>query len=41
MEIDTETALKIARLSRIRITDAESEDIKKDLNKIVEFVGLE
>ena len=32
MEIDTETALKIAKLSRIRITDDESDDIKKDPN---------
>ena len=38
MEIDTETVLKIARLSRIRINEAESADIKKDLNRIVEFV---
>ena len=38
MEIDTETVLKIARLSRIRITDMESADIQKDLNRIVEFV---
>ena len=38
MEIDTETVLKIARLSRIKITDIESADIQKDLNKIVEFV---
>ena len=38
MEIDTETVLKIARLSRIKITDSESSDIQKDLNKIVEFV---
>ena len=38
MEIDTETVLKIARLSRIKITDDESNDIKKDLNRIVEFV---
>ena len=38
MEIDTETVLKIARLSRIKITDTESADIQKDLNKIVEFV---
>lgn len=38
MEIDTETVLKIARLSRIKITDGESSDIQKDLNKIVEFV---
>ena len=38
MEIDTETVLKIARLSRIRITDSESADIQKDLNRIVEFV---
>ena len=38
MEIDTETVLKIARLSRIKITDSESSSIQKDLNKIVEFV---
>ena len=38
MEIDTETTLKIARLSRIKITDTESDDIQKDLNRIVEYV---
>ena len=38
MEIDTETVKKIARLSRIKITDIESADIKTDLNRIVEFV---
>ena len=38
MEIDSKTVLKIARLSRIKITDSESADIQKDLNKIVEFV---
>ena len=38
MEIDTETVLKIARLSRIKINEGESTDIQKDLNKIVEFV---
>ena len=38
MEIDTETVLKIARLSRIKINDIESADIQKDLNRIVEFV---
>ena len=38
MEIDTKTTLKIARLSRIKITDTESDDIQKDLNRIVEFV---
>ena len=38
MEIDTETVLKIARLSRIKIADSESADIQKDLNRIVEFV---
>ena len=38
MEIDTETVLKIARLSRIRIDEGESADIQKDLNRIVEFV---
>ncbi len=38
MEIDTETVLKIARLSRIKINDTDSSDIQKDLNRIVEFV---
>ena len=38
MEIDTETVLKIARLSRIKITNSESSNIQKDLNRIVEFV---
>ena len=38
MEIDTETVLKIARLSRIKINEGESADIRKDLNRIVEFV---
>ena len=38
MEIDTETVLKIARLSRIKITDRESTDIQEDLNRIVKFV---
>ena len=38
MEIDTETVLKIARLSRIKITDSESSNIQKDLNRIVELV---
>ena len=37
MEIDTETVLKIARLSRIKINEGESADIQKDLNRIVEF----
>ena len=38
MEIDTETVLKIARLSRIKIIEGESDDIQKDLNRIVEIV---
>ena len=38
MEIDTETVLKISRLSRIKITDSESANIQRDLNRIVEFV---
>ena len=38
MEIDTETVLKIARLSRIKINESESADIQKDLNRIVDFV---
>ena len=39
MEIDTETVLRIARLSRIKINEGESADIQKDLNRIVEFVN--
>ena len=39
MDIDTETVLKIARLSRIKINEGESADIQKDLNRIVEFVN--
>ena len=38
MEIDSEKVLKIARLSRIKITDSESNDIQEDLNRIVQFV---
>ena len=38
MDIDTETVLKIARLSRIKINEGETADIQKDLNRIVEFV---
>ena len=38
MEIDTETVLKIAKLSRIKINESETADIQKDLNRIVEFV---
>ena len=38
MEIDTETVLKIARLSRIKLSNSEYTDIQKDLNRIVEFV---
>ncbi len=38
MEIDTDTVLKIARLSRIKINESETADIQKDLNRIVEFV---
>ena len=38
MEIDNKITLKIARLYRIKITDTESDDIQKDLNRIVEFV---
>ena len=38
MDIDTETVLKIARLSRIKINERETADIQKDLNRIVELV---
>ena len=38
MEIDTKTVEKIARLSRIKISESETTEIQKDLNRIVEFV---
>lgn len=38
MEIDTETIMKIAKLSRIKISEKDTTSIKKDLNLIVEFV---
>lgn len=39
MEIDTETIMKIAKLSRIKISEKDTTSIKKDLNLIVEFVN--
>ena len=38
MEINTETVIKIAKLSRIKISEKDSAGIEKDLNLIVEFV---
>ena len=38
MKIDKNTINKIARLSRIKLEDKESEDYIKDLNHILEWV---
>ncbi len=38
MKIDKNTINKIARLSRIKLNDKESEDYIKDLNSILEWV---
>ena len=38
MKIDKNTINKIARLSRIRLEDKESEDFIKDLNSILDWV---
>ena len=38
MEIDTETIMKIAKLSRIKISEQDTVGIKKDLILIVYFV---
>ena len=38
MKIDKNTINKIARLSRIKLDDQESEDYIKDLNSILEWV---
>ena len=38
MKIDKNTINKIARLSRIKIDDQESEDFIKDLNSILDWV---
>ena len=38
MKIDKNTINKIARLSRIKLDDKESEDYIKDLNSILEWV---
>ena len=38
MKIDKNTINKIARLSRIKIDDKESEDYIKDLNSILDWV---
>ena len=38
MKIDKNTINKIARLSRIKIDDQESEDYIKDLNSILDWV---
>ena len=39
MKIDKDTINKIARLSRIKLEDKESEDYIKDLNSILDWVG--
>ena len=38
MKIDKNTINKIARLSRIKLNDKESEDYMKDLNSILDWV---
>ena len=38
MKIDKNTINKIARLSRIKLDDKESEDYIKDLNSILDWV---
>ena len=38
MKIDKDTINKIARLSRIKLEDKESEDYIKDLNSILDWV---
>ena len=38
MKIDKNTINKIARLSRIKLDDKESEDYIKDLNSIIDWV---
>ncbi len=38
MKIDKDTINKIARLSRIKLDDKESEDYIKDLNSILDWV---
>ena len=40
MKIDKNTINKIARLSRIKLDDKESEDYIKDLNSILDWVEL-
>ena len=39
MEIDTETVVKIARLSRIKINESETADIQKDLNSCLLYTS--
>ena len=40
MKIDKNTTLKIAKLSRIKIDDAEIEELSKQLSAIVDWVEL-
>lgn len=39
MSVDTETVKRIARLARIRVTDAELQSYQGELNAILGFVG--
>lgn len=38
MSVDTETVKRVAKLSRIAVTDAEAENLKGELNAILGFV---
>lgn len=38
MSVDTETVKRVARLSRIAVTDSEAEHLKGELNSILGFV---
>ncbi len=40
MSISREEVLQIATLARLRLTDAESEDLSQDLNQILEYFDL-
>ena len=40
MSISREEILQIATLARLRLTDAESEDVSQDLNQILEYFDM-
>jgi hypothetical protein len=40
MSISREEILQIATLARLRLTDAESEDLSQDLNQILEYFDM-